>query len=187
MATVQYMEFKREEFYNAILIELDKCMDKALLQTFGKHPYFGEDAINRFNNITGYEYEIHSTDFKAWLLEYGSGIYREDERNPYIEEYKHSLLYNPYRKTNAIARRGSDEYTQLDYANGNGTVTQTGTEPAGEELPEWMQKKFSTKADPFVDKLLKQTFILFKTDAYLAINRMNSRMNEFIVIKEVTV
>lgn len=185
MAIGHIMEFNRDAFHSAMLEMLDKCMDDAIKDTFGEHPFFNSNGTEKFNNITGYEYQLFSSDLKAWLLEYGSGIYMDEERNPYIDEYKSSSLYNPYRKTNAIARRGSAEYEQLDYKKGFGTTTQTGTEPAGEELPDWLQKKFSTKPKPFIDDLLKQTFILFKTNAYIAISDMNKRLNEFIVTKEV--
>lgn len=177
MSFYQTINFNKEKFQQELLLKLDKCMDEAIKTVFGSHPYFSgtSDKNSVFNGV---EYDIHSTDFKAWILEYGKGKYL-DEGNPYLADYKNSLYWNDKRNShnNAILYRGQGkEYTQLDYESGSGSYTAEGRGHENLELPDWAQ---GVKPSPFIDDLFDKVWILFGTDSIAVIRDMENHLNDY--------
>lgn len=177
MAEYQLMEFDEELFLHDLLDGLDHAMINAIQVVFGSHPYFDGNS-EKTQTMSGIEYDIHSTDFKAWILEYGKGKYL-DESNPYLDEYKNSLYWNSKREShgNAILYRGNGvNYSQLDYQSGSGTYEATGVGNPDLEVPDWAQ---GVRPSPFIDKLLKQVWALFKTDSIEIIRKMEDAADNY--------
>lgn len=183
MATYQAIEFQKELFLHDLLEGLDFAMTNSIDKVFGGHPYF-DGKPDKAEITNGIEYDIHSNDFKAWILEYGKGKYM-DESNPYLDEYRNSIYWNSRRELhgNAILYRGQGtEYEQLDYQSGTGTYSAVGVGNPDIEVPSWAQ---GVAPSPFVSALFDQVWTLFGVDSIEIIRTMKANMEKYFVISAV--
>ena len=72
---------------------------------------------------------------KAWLLEYGKGSLMDTD-NPYLSEYKGSLLWNPMRVNNDITGRPQGDYQDID-----GNTKYSSGKNVGKSLESWAKSQ----------------------------------------------
>lgn len=134
-------------------------MRDCVTEVFGKNEYF-KGAVAEIYGMKSVI--ITSTNLNAWIKEFGSGVHMNLWSNFDIDNYRKSSFYNKERDkyNGAILTRGSQRYTQADYASGTGTVTRIGKDPAGKVVSEGL------KAQPFIDEL-----------AELAINKFSNKVS----------
>lgn len=186
MSTYQQLIFNKELFQHDLMLNLDKALEDAITIVLSSQKYFNGNSFEKNEVFGGFEYDIHSTDFKAWILEYGKGKYL-DTSNPYLEDYKNTVYWNQKREShnNAILYRGNgNEYTQLDYGSGNGSYTTTGKGNPDLEVPQWAQGVSPT---PFIDRLFKEIWILFGTESNVVIREMENRIQDYFTVKDVVI
>lgn len=170
---------------NAIMKGLDECMVRSITNTFGNHEYFRGLDLQKTITVDGVKYDFTSTHFKAWILEYGSGIYTDEQRNPYFEEYKNSILYEDARGNykNKIVGRG-DKYTQLDYDDGKTVREYDGYMAKGVVLDDYYQEQWSEKPKPFLQNLIKECWENFCYESQKLLVQLTEQMP--IMIRSIT-
>ena len=158
MATYMHVVFNEEAFNDEMLRICDQALDDAI--TLIRMNEWFDSSTPRIvdRNDMDRFYEIPADDLKAWLVEYGTGVHMRKD-NPHLVEYKKSRYYNKYRDRvgGAIAKWGAIDYTQLDYENGHGTVERHGSNPAGQKIGD------GREADPFIQELLREALITFRS------------------------
>lgn len=148
------------EIYNQYI---DECMTLAIENTFGRNQYFKGLKLTKLHSGTQTQIDFNSTHVRAWLMEYGSGIYL-DESNPYLDDYYSTSVYYDERRShnNKILGRG-DSYEQVDYVGGSGEVrTLQGYKEEGYVFSDRQQKFLSTKPKPFLQDLLEECYKEFE-------------------------
>lgn len=183
MSNYQTLIFNNELFQHDLMMKLDIALENSIRTVFGSHQYFNGNSYTKNEIFNGFEYDIYSTDFKAWILEYGKGKYM-DASNPYLDDYKNSVYWNSKRDShnNAILYRGQGkEYTQLDYESGNGSYTTEGKGHPDKEVPQWAQ---GVPPSPFIDELFKQVWTLFGTDSIEVVREMEGKIQEYFTVKD---
>lgn len=125
-------------------------------------------------------YKLTATNLKAWLYYYGTGTYMYKSKNPYLQEYLGSGFYNDDRPSSGeIVRRGSGEYTQLNYEKGYGTIKRQGSEPKGQIFSKGEERQGN------MDELLERAMNSFE-------DRLNKKLStisfaKFVITSEINV
>lgn len=105
-----------------LAVELNAVLDRHAIaicedieREWGNQSQEGRAEVHQVTDMlaSAIQTSIIASGQKAWILEYGKGSLM-DLDNPYLDEYKASDNYNPYRKYNEIAGRPAGEYYDLD-------------------------------------------------------------------------
>lgn len=162
MASYEAITFQPELFKQEMFKLYDKALDEAVEYVEKNFKPDGGTKGTEISSGTGKEVEVSANSLKAWVLEYGSGIYADIGRNPYWSEYLGSGLTGRKRPGGYVYKRGSGSYTTLDVDSGE-LITREGGSPQGGYLPQSFQQSAARVAQPFLQKMLEEAYQRFES------------------------
>lgn len=177
MAKYTVLEFNREVFLQELQDKLTNALDKAIDIAF-VHEYFNGDKEKSINFLQS-EWHLTFSDLRAWVLEFGKGIYIDTD-NPYLLDYINSDLWARGRTSGGMVLRGRQPYKQIDYEDGQ-MKTFIGANPQGKMLNENWQEQHSEKPKPFIDDLFDKVWETFLPLADKAIQEMEDNKGLYFI------
>lgn len=189
MASYEALIFQQQLFEEELKKICDKALDEAAELIMGSE-WFANGSKHDSGSDGEWDkvIDLEFGDLRAWVAEYGSGIYAQTGRNPYWGEYLYSGLTSPTRQSGGFGsravRRGSGLHPSLDIESGE-IVEHEGKNPTGGYLPDSWQEKLSVPADEFLETLLSQAFRVFEMSVDRQMESLD--MSRFIFKEEIQV
>ena len=182
MAWYTPISFNRENFVIVVVSEFDKIMKQAISNRWEIGLEYEGELLVHSKELYGSSYEINFDDLRAWVMFFGSGEYMENEiENPYLKEYKESILWNPKRESGQIVGRPAGEYDRLNLYTGE---IEYDTYSTGKRAGKKLGGKYARNERREVDfwGLIEMTWRDFKSLTPNAIQRIEQRVNEYITV-----
>lgn len=129
MASYTNISFSSSAIEDQIKMAIEKALDDTVNEV--KTWKYFEDA--KVEDLGTFHKKITSQNLKAWIYYMGTGRYM-NPKNPQLDEYIGGEYWNPARPSVVgadIVKRGNRSYTAPDWRSGKGTITTTGSNPAG--------------------------------------------------------
>lgn len=178
MASCEVLIFQQELFEEELKKIGDNALQKAADVVKTGSAWSASEKDQTIEGDWDKQINLMFDDLRAWVDEYGSGIYAETGRNPYWGEYLGSGLTNPSRPGNRVVKRGRGSYESFDVTSGE-IVEHEGANPSGGYLPESWQSKIAIAANPFLENLLNDAYQAFQESFNQQLNSLD--MSKFII------
>lgn len=179
MASYEALIFQQENFEEELKKIGDKALEEAAKVVKNGSRWSASEKDQAIEGDWDKQINLMFNDLRAWVDEYGSGLYVEADRNPYWGEYKGSGLTYPSRSSSgAIVRRGRGEYSTLDVTTGE-IVSHNGGNPPGGHVSPSIEKGASIAANPFLQDLLNEAYQAFE-------NSFNQQLESLDMSKFIT-